>query len=224
MNNNFRDYLHTKLGEFNIKLYNFSFFDRCTVIAPEIYSTYPDAWLAFYLKTKLYHVDPIIHLARMTVKPFAWSSIIPHLSTDNLTFFKLAKQYGLSDGYTFVINDALGNSAILNVVCDDNFLIDIDFFNDHRAELNMLLVDLYDLYLQQKKQIEYYRNKAYLMISDKEKQVLTLGCNGLKYKEIALNLGIAERTVKFHMRKIVDKLDVETAKQAFLKAKELHII
>lgn len=224
MNNNFHDDLHSRLGKFNIKQYQYLFFDRSSVIAPEICSTYPKAWLKFYQKEKLYHTDPILNLARTTVKPFAWSSIIPFLSSEDQIFFKRAKQFGINDGYTFAVNDALGNSAFLNVMCDDELHIDILFFNSHRAELQMLLVDLYDLYLRQKKYIEYYRNKAHLIISEKEKQVLSLGCDGLKYKEIATKLGISERTVKFHMSKIVDKLEVGNAKQAFLRVKELNII
>ncbi|WP_392561450.1 LuxR family transcriptional regulator [Orbus sturtevantii] len=200
------------------------FFDRSAFIAPAIFSTYPDEWTTFYQQQKLYYSDPIINLAKTTVKPFAWGSVANYLPSQDQTFFKLSKQYGIHDGYTFSTHDALGHCAFLNLLCDENNAIDCTFFERHRAELQMVLVDLYDLYLQQHKHMEYYRNRAYLMISDKEKQVLKLGCDGLKYKDIALKLGISERTVKFHISKIVEKLDVGNAKQAFLKCKELNVI
>lgn len=223
-NNKSQDDLHNRLGSLNIKFYKYIFFDHSQVILPDILSTYPQEWLMFYQKTKLYYDDPIIKYARTTVKPFAWSSLFSYLSNDEQGFFKLAKQYGIDDGYTFVINDGLGNSAFLNVMCDKTFDIDLSFFDVHRSELQLLLVDFYDVYLRQKKSIEYYRNRISLMISDKEKQVLALGCDGLKYKDIALELGIAERTVKFHVSNIVNKLGADSAKQAFLRAKELTII
>ncbi|WP_392563367.1 LuxR family transcriptional regulator [Orbus wheelerorum] len=224
MNNSFDSDLCAKLDKFNIKQYAFLFFDRSSFITPVIFSTYPHDWAVLYQQQKLYHSDPIINLARTTVKPFAWSSIISYLPSKDQTFFKLSKQYGINDGYILSIHDALGHYAFLNLLCDEQRAIDREFFEYRRAELQMVLVDLYDLYLQQHKHMEYYRNRAYLMISDKEKQVLKLGCDGLKYKDIALKLGISERTVKFHISKIVEKLGVETAKQAFLRCKELNVI
>lgn len=224
MNNKSRDELHSRLAALNIKFYKYIFFDHSQVIPPDILSNYPEEWLMFYQKTKLYYDDPIIKYARTTVKPFAWSFLLSYLSTEEQGFFKSARQYGIEDGYTFVINDGLGNSAFLNVMCDKSSDIDLLFFESHRSELQLLLVDFYDIYLRQKKSIEYYRNRVSLMISDKEKQVLALGCDGLKYKDIAVTLGIAERTVKFHVSNIVNKLGADSAKQAFLRAKELTII
>jgi len=224
LNNSFTQSLSAKLDKFGVKQYAFLFFDRGSFIAPAIFSTYPHEWAQLYQQQKLYYNDPIINLARTTVKPFTWSSVANYLSSQEQAFFKLSKQYGIDSGYTLSIHDALGHCAFLNLVCDEQYSIDEVFFERHRAELQMTLVDLYELYLQQYKHTEYYRNRAYLMISNKEKQVLKLGCDGLKYKDIALNLGISERTVKFHISKIVEKLNVDTAKQAFLRCKELGVI
>lgn len=224
MNNTFRDDLYATLNGFNIKRYKYLFFDRSSFIPPVIFSTFPKEWLKIYRDNKLYHTDPIVNFGRISVKPFSWLSVMPYLISQNQDFLKLAKSHDVHNGYTFTINDPLGNTAFLNLLCDESSGIDIEFFDAHRAELQILLVDLYDLYLREKKSIEYYRNKLSLMLSEKEKQVLSLGCNGLKYREIALRLDISERTVKHHISNIVEKLNVGSAKQAFLRLKELNII
>lgn len=223
MNKDFQNELNTKLAEFNIKYYQYSFFDRNLVFPPDIISTYPQKWLNIYQNKKLYNTDPIVNYARITVKPFSWHYLMQSLDTEDNLFFKLAKKYGIHDGYTFAVHDALGHLALLNITCDDDTQITIEFLESKRAELLILLVDLFDLYLSQKKQSEYYRNKIHLLLSSKEKQVLKLGCDGLIYKDIAESLGIAERTVKFHMSRINRKLDVSNAKKAFLIAKDVGV-
>jgi DNA-binding NarL/FixJ family response regulator len=51
-------------------------------------------------------------------------------------------------------------------------------------------------------------------LSDREFQVLELVARGCKNREIALALGIKERTVRFHVENILDKLDVKNRAQA----------
>lgn len=224
MDNDFLTELDNKLNEFNIKKYQYLFFDTKIFIPPAIFSTFPKAWLDIYQEQKLYHHDPIIHQAKATVKPFAWQQIIDDLALREQPFLKQAKQYGIVNGYTLAVNDPVGNTAILNLLCDDKLSIDIAFFERHRAELQMLLIDLYDFYLQEKKPFDYQRMQVYLSLSDRERKVLVLGAKGLKYKEIARRLDISERTVKFHIGKIIAKLNVDSAKSAFLRSKELNII
>lgn len=220
----FHHYLHNELEKVHIQYYQYLFFDRRTFIPPVIISTFPSEWLAIYQEQKLYYTDPIIHQAKATVIPFAWSSVSNYSSAQMRPFFKQMQHNDIIDGYTFVVHDALGNTAILNLLSDEEQSRDFVFFEAHRAELQILLIDLYDHYLQEKKNIEYHRTKVYLLLSEKERNVLVLGARGLKYKEIARRLAISERTVKFHMSKIIEKLDVETAKSAFIRSKELNII
>ena len=58
-----------------------------------------------------------------------------------------------------------------------------------------------------------------LSLSDREREVLDLVARGCKNREIALALKIEERTVRFHVGNILDKLKVknrtETVYHAF---------
>ena len=55
-------------------------------------------------------------------------------------------------------------------------------------------------------------------LSDKENVILQLLVNGNSYKMIAAELGISLDTVRFHIKKIYDKLHVHSATEAVSKA------
>lgn len=54
-------------------------------------------------------------------------------------------------------------------------------------------------------------------LSRRESQVLGLLCQGLNNKKIASQLGITERTVKFHCASIYNKYQVKSRMELFLK-------
>jgi DNA-binding NarL/FixJ family response regulator len=56
------------------------------------------------------------------------------------------------------------------------------------------------------------------VLSARERAVLRLVADGRSTKQIADTLGISERTVKFHVRSIMNKLGAETRAQAVAKA------
>lgn len=51
-------------------------------------------------------------------------------------------------------------------------------------------------------------------LSTRQKEVLILVAKGLKYKEIAAKLGVSERTIKYYMEMILNKLHMENRNQA----------
>lgn len=51
-------------------------------------------------------------------------------------------------------------------------------------------------------------------LSPRQMQILTLICQGLTYKEIGAQLGLAERTVKYHMGQILNELHLKNRSEA----------
>lgn len=51
-------------------------------------------------------------------------------------------------------------------------------------------------------------------LTHRQKEILTLVANGVKYKDIASMLYISERTVKYHIETIINKLHMENRSQA----------
>ncbi|OWF83147.1 LuxR family transcriptional regulator, partial [Yersinia frederiksenii] len=61
-------------------------------------------------------IDPVILTAKDKVAPFAWddNSVINKKSTDSAVF-KLAREYNIINGYTFVLHDNSNNMATLSI-------------------------------------------------------------------------------------------------------------
>ena len=64
----------------------------------------------------------------------------------------------------------------------------------------------------------------YLGISDREFEVLELLAKGHSNKEIADSLFVSNNTVKTHVSRLYDKLEVSRRTQAVLKARSLRMI
>jgi two-component system NarL family response regulator len=58
-------------------------------------------------------------------------------------------------------------------------------------------------------------------LSERQMQILHMVAQGRPYKEIALNLGLAEATIKYHMGEIADLLHLENRAQAIAYASKL---
>ena len=61
-------------------------------------------------------------------------------------------------------------------------------------------------------------------LTNRELEVLQLAADGLRSKEIALNLAISERTVKSHLTSIYNKLGVDSRAAAIASAMKLGIL
>jgi DNA-binding NarL/FixJ family response regulator len=66
--------------------------------------------------------------------------------------------------------------------------------------------------------------KDYLGLSDRELEVLEQVAQGLSNKEIADHLYLSINTVKTHLKKVYEKLEVRRRTQAVEKAKSLNLI
>jgi len=67
-------------------------------------------------------------------------------------------------------------------------------------------------------------NRTYLVLTEHESRVLRLVAQGLTNKEIAQSLGIAQRTVEFHLQKIFKKLNVTCRTTAAIAAIEMGLL
>ena len=61
-------------------------------------------------------------------------------------------------------------------------------------------------------------------LTERELEVLRLVAEGLKYKEIASRLIVFLNTVRFHVKAIYGKLNVNNRTQAIERARQLRIL
>ena len=62
------------------------------------------------------------------------------------------------------------------------------------------------------------------VLSTRQMQVLTLVAQGLTYKEVGARLFLAERTIKYHIGEIIERLHVENRSQAIQYAKGMKLV
>ena len=78
-----------------------------------------------------------------------------------------------------------------------------------------------ELYEQaRQKALEMYE-KAHIVLTPREKEILSLLCKGLNYQEIANTLVISQFTVRKHIQNIYAKLNVSDRVNALIRGKEL---
>ncbi len=61
-------------------------------------------------------------------------------------------------------------------------------------------------------------------LSGRQIQVLTLVAQGLTYKEIGAKLNLAERTIKYHVGEIIERLHLENRSQAIQYARGMKLV
>jgi len=62
------------------------------------------------------------------------------------------------------------------------------------------------------------------VLSTRQMQVLTLVAQGLTYKEVGAKLCLAERTIKYHMGEIIERLHLENRSQAIQCARGMKLV
>ncbi|WP_159565766.1 helix-turn-helix transcriptional regulator [Budvicia diplopodorum] len=219
-----KHFLEQKLNSFGIKRYSYFLSQKFINSTPLVISNYPDAWVSYYIDAELYLIDPVFLSAKQSILPFAWSEI----STADEPWgggevLKFAQQHNLFDGYTFTIHDANNCMALLSFCNIDE---DKEFPNNirkYKNDIQMLLITVHDEII---KAIRIYQltNNKQSILSAREIEILQWVSLGKTYIESAIILGIRERTIKFHMKNIVNKLNVSNAKHAIKKAIELHLL
>ena len=85
----------------------------------------------------------------------------------------------------------------------------------------MLLIRVHQLMIFSPRVLDFiFPENSTKPLTQQEHEILKWACIGKTYSEISLITSISVRTVKFHMRNIVEKLDVANAKHAISKAQQ----
>jgi DNA-binding NarL/FixJ family response regulator len=66
-------------------------------------------------------------------------------------------------------------------------------------------------------------NRPAVDLSEREREVLALVAQGLKYKEVATKLFVSERTIKYHMGQILDRLHLRNRAEVVEYARRMGL-
>lgn len=190
---------------------------------PSIITNLPDEWLSEYEEDYLYNIDPVLDISKNTVLPFSW--ITQGLNHTNNQLAANALKYKIVKGHTFVSLTHDNGIGVLTICVDDTDLLLDSTIKKNKAEIQLSLLTYHESYGKQYHQYKKStRDEQIKKLSWREREVLNwIGC-GKTYSETAIILGITERTIKFHISNIKNKLDVYSSRQVISIASEHGLI
>lgn len=179
--------------------------------------SYDDHWGEVYFENNFIEVDPVVNYSLHSKQSFTWATAFRRFSAgDRKTreFISLANDFKLKDGIAHQIANS-GNSTLLSLSISHPK-------NHYFAQL----VDHFTPHLNEALQSILMRQAPITStnLSEREREVLKWTSVGKSSWDISIILNISERTVKFHMMNIKNKLNAVNRAHAVAKALRMKII
>lgn len=180
--------------------------------SPSIVTNLPNEWLSEYEEDALYRIDPVLDISKSTALPFSW--LTEELNNQNQPLSTNALKYKINRGYTFIAISHGSEIGILTLCLDKRETGLSSLINKNEAAIQFCLIKHHEQYRQLYTQCLSAKSETKLKnLSCREKEVLYWIARGKTYSEAAIILGITERTIKFHVANIKQKLDVHSSRQ-----------
>ncbi|MGR6872569.1 LuxR C-terminal-related transcriptional regulator [Pseudomonas sp. HK3] len=182
---------------------------------PEILSFGTDPqWQKIYSNENYLAADPIIPISLNSQAPIIWSDVYKKATETCKHFINGASSCDFKEGlsYGVIKHPITSRSIVVSVGIQARQLKD-----KQKVTIKEILPHLADVCVRQSLW-------ARPMFTPKEKEITQWCAKGKSYGEIALILQISERTVKFHMKNICEKLGAYNKPQAVAKSLNLGLI
>lgn len=167
-------------------------------------------WLDEYFKNKYYQVDPVLEAVMNSPAAVYWPDVYATASPKSLAFIKASTQYVGNNGISILKKSKQGSTLISlfmkNGTIEKTWLPIIEYITPHiHAIFN--------------REGEYQRKSLWKpKLTERELEVLNLVKNGKSNWDISQILAISERTVKYHLSNIYEKLSVVNRSQSIAQA------
>lgn len=177
------------------------------------------AWIQHYMEQGYIDIDPPSVNARQNHLPQTWIAYqnLPHYTPAQRRIYQEIGEFGLEQGTDIVVPDPLGDGALC-------FYYGAEHRDAHSLHVTGLTY-LATLYTHEHLRHLYTAtNKTPPTISPRERDCLGWLSEGLNAPEIAIQLGLSERTVHFHLTNARHKLEASNLPQAVAKAIRLKLL
>ncbi|MCQ4106993.1 LuxR family transcriptional regulator [Erwinia persicina] len=187
-------------------------------------------WFRIYKQNNFQFIDPVVITALNRITPFSWDeNFLLSQGIKSLSFFDMARNHDIINGYTFVLHDQYNNLVMLSIFSENECNNNIeDIILRNKSKLHMLLITTHEktIYLYQKQQIDsdFEKMNNRNIFSHRENEIIYWISVGKSYQEIAIITGVKVTTVKYHIANAVKKLGVNNAKHAIRLGVEMKLI
>ncbi|MCF6324756.1 MAG: LuxR family transcriptional regulator [Gammaproteobacteria bacterium] len=213
------------------QLTEFDYFSYCatiptTLTRPDMIeiNSYPEAWRALYQDKELIKKDPTLIYAETNHTPITWDKMIPQQLDDKNSrmYIRKAKKHGLKSGISFPLRGNVGSTAVLSLVSKKNAPLPQALVNTTLTFGSLFATYVHDAVLRIfDEDLLPIKKKR---ISLRERECLLWVAEGKTTWEIAQILKIANRTVVYHLERIILKLEVKNRQQAVARGMMMSYI
>lgn len=184
-----------------------------------VWSSYPTDLVQQYQSMRCYELDPVVNYVRQEQLPTTWG---PHNfkgSKAEPMYWK-ANSLGACSGAAFPVTSSAETVTVFGYSTKKPY-------EQARAALvsSMPYGQLLALHVHQAiLRLHNFSQKTRINITPREKKCLALAAQGMRDQEIAFELGIAPRTVIFHLSNARQKLGADTRAQTIARAISRNVI
>ncbi|WP_246094097.1 MULTISPECIES: LuxR family transcriptional regulator [Mesorhizobium] len=186
---------------------------------PAVLLNYPEEWQERYFKMGYDRIDPIIKTSRKRAGAFRWSDVYNDASTteDERRVFDEAATFGLRSGVSVPLHGPDGSFAIMSFAQP----WDREFQN---RTVTYLQLAAFHFHVRVAKSENSRGVGETPRLSLRERECILWAARGKSSWEIGNILGISVNTVNFHIKNVMQKLDVGSRTVAAIKAVGFGII
>lgn len=201
----------------DLEYYLFASVTASSFITPDIFvlSNYPTDWYKRYFSEDMKKHDPVVRHCFENSSPIVWSALekSPKYATpQGLQLLQKSRDAGLVDGLSVPIKAPSG----------EIFIFSLSTGKQENYSARLMDAVLYALYFAHTAVETCIRinigSTNMKPLTPKENEALFWACEGKTAWEISQIMGVAERTVNFHMSSVTTKLCAVNRQHAVAKA------
>jgi len=182
-------------------------------------NNWPDGWYERYTQAGHYRHDPCVRQCFGTIEPFVWSDLPPEMTQgrEASRVMEEAKRFGLVDGLCVPLHDVYGFQAVVTMAGQH-----IELPPSARRMVHLSSLYAYGAADRIGRSQSYHKGQNRL--TEREAEVLTWTAIGKTAWAVGEILGIAEFTVKDHLKSVKLKLGTSNNVHSVAEALRRHEI
>lgn len=175
---------------------------------------YSEEWIQHYQDKGYKFIDPVVKSCFATNRPFTWETLMrtQSLSVDERLLMNEAEDAGLLDGIAVPVHGINGELTAIGLA---NTSGNTELNDDILCKIRALSLQFHMVYTEKEKMVRQYKN---VVLTEREREILLWISEGKSDPVIADIVGISYPTVRYHMKNIFEKLDVNERTFAVVKA------
>lgn len=174
-----------------------------------LHNGWPQDWTEHYIRENYYFDDPVAAHCRETVDPFEWSEA-PVRSARSAEVMSVAQDFGMKHGFLVPVARTRGVRACITMSGGDPDV-------EPGAKKALQLISLF-AHGRIMSLLSWAQERQGIGLSLREREAMTWTAAGKSSWEIAVIMGVSERTVNFFIARAQRKLNATNRTQAVVNA------